>query len=783
MQQLVIAAPNLRSLMLECPISPFTLTSIWNGCSANLCSPGLRHLRLARVLSVSQKREPPPLDSHLAGCITIESLYIGSLAEGLEIWLSDVLCPLQFSRLTLLSIDSQITKLFSHPRFQQIQPMLRALDFTVVVLASLVHCSQLVTDVHWKENMPGFSQSAFPRLVILRITISHGAWQTAVRILSNILSSMRRIREIIIAQAGQERLDEGACRTLDAMLQDAASLELEMKEGDYAVWISHFPERSSKNMIRRTEPIPDDCRWLDDQCSPLHSRRELNLVLTPLIRTDVTHRRMILALVSILVGVILEWTHDRGRVTRAFRHAGRACLLSSGATSQGVRMLHASSFSEEADRHGGTGTYLGSYGVFVFLSLLLFYAHLATTMDSLATGMKKSTLNLDVQELVDQCIELVSGSVSDLKACALVHSTWTSTAQRHLFREIYLFLRYDDNPAPQKLVDALASSRPHLIPHIRRLHIKTHCPSVEMFPAICSAIYDEKISNLECVWIDGDIPDLSSPSVVAMQQLFSAPNLRRVILCDLANLSAFLNIWDRCSSNLRHLRLEDVLPRAKALPDLRKQAAGRLTIESLRVKSPSDALKKWLAHNDCPLDFSYLKPVSLDSHAALLSESRFAKAWQTVEALELTLHQKSRPFNLSLFPKLLLLRIIISHGGLPSATDILSTIARSNRIRKITIILNLPNSEACGTLDHKLSALPMSNFPLIELEGPPVHDQWIPHFPELSSTNMIRRTDPKHGHRWFDYYVLSQCSRFRVISVTSVEPMFTSLSRFLASMM
>jgi hypothetical protein len=98
---------------------------------------------------------------------------------------------------------------------------------------------------------------------------------------------------------------------------------------------------------------------------------------------------------------------------------------------------------------------------------------------------------------------------------------------------------------------------------------------------------------------------------------------------------------------------------------------------------------------------------------------------------------------LSSFPNLRFLRLFLTYW-VPTSTklsriaQLLSSIGPANVIRKITVYTEDMESTLCAEIDSKLSSLPMSHPPIVELEMYlHVYEGVWPYFPRLSSENLV----------------------------------------------
>jgi hypothetical protein len=150
-----------------------------------------------------------------------------------------------------------------------------------------------------------------------------------------------------------------------------------------------------------------------------------------------------------------------------------------------------------------------------------------------ASSLIMANAALKVQELCDHIANFLAGSKWDLRACALVSPTFTSSAQRRLFHDIIfnrgtldiddiaILGRYDEARACARLCSVLKTS-PHLIPFIRRMRI-----SLES--AVLNPLSELEFPNLyDIVFHRRRGGPASEEIIVLAAQLIGAPSVRRV---------------------------------------------------------------------------------------------------------------------------------------------------------------------------------------------------------------------------------------------------------------
>ncbi|KAJ7695381.1 hypothetical protein B0H17DRAFT_431512 [Mycena rosella] len=365
---------------------------------------------------------------------------------------------------------------------------------------------------------------------------------------------------------------------------------------------------------------------------------------------------------------------------------------------------------------------------------------------------------LEVQELVDQCIDFLRDSPSDLKACACVSRSWVAAAQAHIFKEVSLLLwsPTGSKSGPQSAEKSWARLRqvltrsPHLIRHIHRLQLDSTAVSIEAFAAICEFPFTHL-----CYIFLRHLSESFSLSI-ATQKLVSHPTLRHMkIVADLSEASSW--IWDRCSPNLRHLELSCLwrsFQPNNTVPSHPRSTP--IVLESLKTDS-LEFIDAWLMQEMCPFDMSHLKIVSAEYGIdELLHHRKFFPALQKIKVLDFNPAADS-PVDLSTLTSLVLLRItVVEQYDWQMALDTLSTIVHPNRIRKIVISSTEYLPAECGLqLDSKLDSLPLHSLLTLELErnifeGGLTISNASQYFPQMTSRQLLRITDREEN--WFENF-------------------------------
>ncbi|KAJ7143990.1 hypothetical protein C8R44DRAFT_759228 [Mycena epipterygia] len=367
--------------------------------------------------------------------------------------------------------------------------------------------------------------------------------------------------------------------------------------------------------------------------------------------------------------------------------------------------------------------------------------------------MANASNPLGIQELLGECIQFLRHSPSDLKACASVSRAWACASHPHLFREVSLKSTSFDNDHVWSLLCRALRESPHLIRHIHRLSLNTNWSHSGTFSAVCSSPFTH-LTGVS-IYIHRDL-SLSGPSVMAVQQLFSLPTLRSVeIRCKFSQPSSFLQIWNRCSANIKDLELFYHQSPRSAFPPIHRDSFSSIRLESFRIKALAH-VGDWLTHNQFPFDFAELKVLSIETHTELLRWPKFAPALPVIEALDfIAPTHKTAMIDLSALPELKFLRISVPQRvTLPMVLATLSTIVASNQIRKIVIhsMFEYSFDREYEQLDALISSLPMLHPPIVDLETEASrYNAVLPFWPHLNSQNKLCRTD--YDPQWFKVFI------------------------------
>ncbi|KAF7314913.1 NmrA domain-containing protein [Mycena indigotica] len=370
-----------------------------------------------------------------------------------------------------------------------------------------------------------------------------------------------------------------------------------------------------------------------------------------------------------------------------------------------------------------------------------------------------------IPELIDLFFWHIHTSKQDLAHCALVTRAWTYPAQTHLFR----LIRFHDAPdAWTPLLLALADS-PHLVQHVRRLHIVVADDTSRSFDDALERI--ERIlhrSNIESITFAYLKKVLTTRSLRALRSLLRLPSLKAVALqCMFPSLGEFAALWSSCSTNIRHLKLVfSVKPHEKEDNSIPRPQRSTIVLESLSsVYSTEDPAMRLL-----PFDVFKLKTFSAlqlrQSEARQLYVSNYASLRElhlgipdpdpyprfTAPPAPLPTTQNS-PVNLSAMPNLALLGL--SFPTIPKTIQTAITIASSIspdintslQTIQLTPMRHLYNfmpspvgMPEVKVLDERLSGLGIGQV-LIVAEVGEVWDTWLSELPKVKARNLLHRVD------------------------------------------
>ncbi|KAJ7131289.1 hypothetical protein C8R44DRAFT_871801 [Mycena epipterygia] len=303
-----------------------------------------------------------------------------------------------------------------------------------------------------------------------------------------------------------------------------------------------------------------------------------------------------------------------------------------------------------------------------------------------------------VQELCDQIADSLVESSTDLKTCALVSPTLTSSAQRHLFHDIVLnrgclgiedlsLLQNLDEPAACTRFCAVLTASPHIVPLVRRLRASLEEEVVKQLSAV-------KFPNLQVIVfhrrrggppIEGTLSSAAQiiglPSVIHVGMLYS--------LFD--NMQDLGRLFEHCTPALGSLFLH--YSTVNSEPEDNLSPPRRVRIQQLRLSEPT--IPDWLLHPSCPLDLSALSDVDYSAVRVIKSAIPILdKSRSTITHLKL--HARNIQFTdsepvppqetrITGFPALTHLSIVLSAHATADAETLLAPLPPSNHIQVLAL--------------------------------------------------------------------------------------------------
>ncbi|KAK6966625.1 hypothetical protein R3P38DRAFT_3153600 [Favolaschia claudopus] len=318
---------------------------------------------------------------------------------------------------------------------------------------------------------------------------------------------------------------------------------------------------------------------------------------------------------------------------------------------------------------------------------------------------------LDIQELVDYCIDCLAGSPSDLLPCPLVARAWGDGTQSNLLRRHTL----NGSRIPE-FYDTL-TRYPHLACHIHDLWVV--------------ASHAEKLCHLNFTRLKCLSVVSYDPLPEAFRHLLSLPTLHYL---------EFIHLDLRCGGDLSGL--DHSFPIIPGIQHIR--------LKSLRLDV--DAGSRTL--NDLalyPFDFSAIRALCITTRISV-TQVPFSTWIVQVLVLDITRGDDIHNLDLSSFPNLTILRICLGSPLPPSLLTTLATIVPSQRIQTIALSFrDVLNAATLTDLDLVLSSLPLSPPPTFELVRADDQMNLKLAFPTLFSKHVVRvssRGDPGASAFW-----------------------------------
>ncbi|KAJ7766119.1 hypothetical protein B0H16DRAFT_1717346 [Mycena metata] len=224
---------------------------------------------------------------------------------------------------------------------------------------------------------------------------------------------------------------------------------------------------------------------------------------------------------------------------------------------------------------------------------------MATSVDfgrpPLPTTMSPSPL--DAQEICDYICEFLHGSLLDLRACALISTLFTSSAQRQIFHKI--------NVAGTAAAVAAERSR-------RLLDIPTQSPHLIRFIRSLDIVFDEAVLTL---WVDMPLTHIESLTMSGTTRNGAHFNVVTYLSIDVTSFVARLVASPTLRDfTLQRIGFDDisgllVTSSSPTLAFFRSRPMKALKIKIMPAFYSSGS--EWLAPSLCPFNFSALERLSL----------------------------------------------------------------------------------------------------------------------------------------------------------------------------
>ncbi|KAJ6566763.1 hypothetical protein B0H19DRAFT_1257950 [Mycena capillaripes] len=315
-----------------------------------------------------------------------------------------------------------------------------------------------------------------------------------------------------------------------------------------------------------------------------------------------------------------------------------------------------------------------------------------------------ATNALKVQELCDQIASFLQESKWDLRACALVSPTFTSSAQRHLFHDIIfnrgspdiddiaILGRYDEAGACRRLCVVLKAS-PHLIHFIRRMRVSLELgvlkPLAEFeFPHLHDLVFHRRRGG-----------PANEETVLLASKLIGAPSVRRVgLLCPIFNsMHDMGRLFEKHTPALDSIYLHQIAftpTIMEAAPaETKPMPSARVRVKTLRWGFHYQYENVQMLDPLFPLDLSALVELDFGTQLSpavqkLVERTRLTIARLTVDAQSVAnsdYNDNSQPMFLAHLPALSHLTLVSTGHQLEDAETLLAGLPPQNRLRSLTV--------------------------------------------------------------------------------------------------
>ncbi|KAK6984932.1 hypothetical protein R3P38DRAFT_3102283 [Favolaschia claudopus] len=353
---------------------------------------------------------------------------------------------------------------------------------------------------------------------------------------------------------------------------------------------------------------------------------------------------------------------------------------------------------------------------------------------------------VDIQELLDHCIDYLAGSTQDLISCSLVARTWLNASHSSLFRAPQI----TNGQKAQQFCNAL-SANPTLIPLVRELVVGPRLPELNdpLTIGFNNNLTDIKFTHLHALSLD-----VRSELPYEIRKLIALPTLCYLTLATRGapyGLFRSFDLWSECSPGVQHLdmRCEMGIEEPGFDDDSPPSACEPIPLKSL-------ALAYW-RDDDSELSKTSLAPFDLSQIKALAIVQGDHIPWTLFSTTNVTVLALYDPIvvdnlaelDLSSFPNLTTLRLHFSNAIPPGIARMLSTIY-SQHIQTISLIFGNDRTWRLSTeFDTVLASLPLVSLPTVELEVNASTKEIYLAFPLLRSKDKLRIHSPSYdlSHR------------------------------------
>ncbi|KAJ6531111.1 hypothetical protein B0H19DRAFT_1190464 [Mycena capillaripes] len=321
---------------------------------------------------------------------------------------------------------------------------------------------------------------------------------------------------------------------------------------------------------------------------------------------------------------------------------------------------------------------------------------------------------LDIQELIESCLDFLDDSKPDFNACTLVCRAWVYAAQSRLFRNMTFWNSTTDQHLRISRLWEMSNS-PHLLALVLRLEIHLHYLASDSFLGAIN-----QFTRLKEILISGSTPHTTT---IAIRALLGLPTVQSVELyCTFPSMDAFVQIWDGCSESIQHLTLGIVHvngPEYDWASSSASHGRPKLKLKSFRVLL-ADFILPWVTIDACPFALSQLTTLCVGQTQIALQIapwSTFLSPPPTIRHLELRGNAIHDPVDLARFPhpRHLTLEAYGIRNMRTALSSTLVTIPPTSHIARLTFKCNWFWPDVFERLDDLLFGMPMPELTEVEV--------------------------------------------------------------------